>query len=116
MQLVHCPMCHCPNKETSSHCRDCDYKFGQPVEVTRGLLRQQLRGARWAFWSLMVLDVSVVAGIAIAATGGIALLPVIVIAPLLWGTVRSRRKIAVSKHSLQLLEPKLPQATLVSGR
>ena len=55
-------MCHTVNADVDWRCGRCGYEFGQPIEKVRELLRDQLRGARIAFWILLVLILAAFAG------------------------------------------------------
>ena len=103
-------MCHRASESTAWRC-SCGYEFGQNVEKVRDMLRAQLRTSWFAFGSLLVADLALVA----LAVVGLALTPVLVLAALLGATGRSARKILVSRESLRQLAPaELPTARLLT--
>ena len=116
MSLAVCPLCHRANRERAKHCDECDYEFGQSIDVLRGMLGSQLANARAMFWVLLVTDVVVLGAIvAIAFTHGYLLVPMLPFAFLVYQTFRAGKKVAITKHSLRLTEQKqLPRATIVS--
>lgn len=110
-------MCHFANEGTAWQCGRCGYEFGQSIETLRGMLLDQLRGARITFWILFALDLAVLVGVVVGVMHGMVLLPGLPFIALTWWTVRTGQKISISKHSLALIADKqaeLPKATVVS--
>ena len=111
-------MCHFAKEGTAYQCDRCGYEFGQSHEKLREMLLAQLARARTTLWVLLALDAALLAGVFYALTHGFVLLPWPPVVALTWWTVRTRQKIAISKHSLALIhkqQAKLPEAKVVSG-
>jgi predicted membrane-bound spermidine synthase len=113
--VARCPMCHHANEGSAWRCDSCGYEFGQTVEKLREMLRDQLASARVAFWTALSLDAAFLGAAILGVVYGFVFLPWLpFIGTTMW-TLRANHKISVSKHSLLLIEPKLPKATLLPG-
>ena len=113
MPAKRCPMCHRASDDRAWRCA-CGYEFGQPVEKTRELLRDQLTTAKITLAIVAVLDAGAVVGMIEALLHGVGVFCGFGFALLVIGTIRQVRKIAISRESLRLLAPKdLPTARVV---
>ena len=116
-------MCHTVNEDRDWQCQRCHYEFGQPVERTRELLRDQRTNAKIAFGFLLVIDVAMLALPAIALYAGsrMVIMPgILTVIFLTRATVKTFQKISISNASLRALADhgkptELPKATLRSG-
>ena len=116
MSVAVCPMCHRSNRPSAKECDDCGYEFGQSIEALRGMLQNQLLNTRTMFWVRVVADLALAAVVASGVMYGFMILPMLPFLFITYQSVRAGQKIAVTKHSLRLIEQKqLPRATLVSG-
>lgn len=106
-------MCHRATEDRAWQCA-CGYEFGQNVERTRELLRDQLTTAKIMLAVFLVIDAAAVFGIAMAVMRGYAVFSGIGFTLLVLGTLRPIRKISISRESLRALAPKdLPKARVV---
>jgi uncharacterized membrane protein YvbJ len=116
MPVAICPMCHRGNRDTAKECDDCGYEFGQSIDTLRDMLQTQLANTRAMFWVMCVADLAILAFVIIMITQGWILLPMLPLLFFTYQAVRAGQKVAITKHSLRLIEQKqLPKATLVSG-
>jgi hypothetical protein len=108
-------MCHSVNESTAWQCR-CGYEFGQDVDKTLVLLRDQRINARIMLGVLVVID--------LAAVGALMFLPVPVpivgivlgFAGLFGMTARVARRLSITRGSIRQLEQRvLPKVTLHKG-
>lgn len=103
-------MCHRASESTAWQCA-CGYEFGQDIDTVQRLLRQQLRSSTAATAALAAVDVAMVAAIVVGHT----FLPAFALAALARMTLKSARKIAISRESLRQLAPRqLPAARLLT--
>jgi hypothetical protein len=113
MPAKRCPMCHRASEDRAWHCA-CGYEFGQPVERTRELLRDQLTNAKIMLGIFGGLDLAMMGGMVFAAMHGVFVSPGLALVLLTWLAARNIRKIRISRESLQLLAAKdLPAARVV---
>jgi hypothetical protein len=113
MPAKRCPMCHRASESRAWHCA-CGYEFGQPVERTRELLRDQLTNARIMLGIFGTLDLATMGAMVLAAMHGVFIAPGLLLVGLTWISARSLRKLRVTRESLKLLAPKdLPAARVV---
>jgi cobyrinic acid a,c-diamide synthase len=108
-------MCHRASDDRAWQCA-CGYEFGQQVEKTRELLRDQLVTAKILLAILLVVDAGAVFGMVEAVIHGFAVFSGFAFCALVLATIRQIRKIAISRESLRLLAPKdLPVARVVGS-
>jgi hypothetical protein len=103
-------MCHRASESTAGHCA-CGYAFGQDIDTVQRLLRNQLRSSTAATAALSILHVSMFTLLVF----GQSILGAFAIAALARTTLKSARKMAISRESLRQLAPRqLPTAKLLT--
>jgi len=113
MPAKRCPMCHRASEDRAWRC-SCGYEFGQPVERTRELLRDQLTNAKIMVGLFGVLELGIAGAMWLAAMYIPLIFPLAGVVATTGGLARNIRKLRVSRESLRLLAPKeLPAARVV---
>jgi hypothetical protein len=106
-----CPLCHRSNPGTAWQC-PCGYEFGQSIDK---VLRDQRTNAWIVLGVLVALDLAMIGGSVYAAVCGWGWMPWLVPGLLIGGTVRTMRKLQITRASLSQLAERqapLPKATL----
>jgi len=108
-----CPMCHARNVANEWQCR-CGYEFGQNIDTVLELLRDQRTNARIMLVVLIFLDLAAVgAVIYMAIFHRFVVYSVLGFAALFLATLRTARRLAITRKSLaQLSRRELPKAVV----
>lgn len=103
-------MCHRASENTAWQCA-CGYEFGQDIETVRGMLRSQLHNAYLTSALFLLVDLAMIPLVFFAPL----ILPIGGFIALTLATVKSIRKISISRESLRQLAPReLPTARLLT--